>query len=227
MKTTRSKDATFTNKQKEFLCRLVLLAPIVSIMFIFLVLLVCMEMLAVVKEPRNCHSLNCTVRFQDASLGVTCGNIYNSTSITSWKCLALRLRCMSYGTVNDGRKLASHHNTWKRFGLCFNDLRESDFIKNSSVLNAADLVRELLTKDRTPKNCSLLFDKAKVSSTACKIGAEAEEPEKKRLQENTRIADVILVVLLSIGLSVFLLMCVYTRKILKLCCHLCYDDEMN
>ena len=222
---------SFTNQQKVFVCRVVLLGPIVCILSAFLVLLVCMEFAGqsgTLSDDTICQTLNCTVLYKNGSLIASCikDEVGNSTKMTN--CLEFKVLCAlgsaDSQSINRSKDQKSYDNSsWKDFGFCLHNVTKLRFLRDSLLQNGANFVRELFAKEGAFINCS--FDKAKAGTTPCSVNNDKEMPKQKRMRENTRTADTVLVVLLSLGLLAFIVMCVYTRKTLKFCCHMCYEDD--
>ena len=241
METKESTLKMFSNERKVFVCRVALLAPIVCILCVFLVLLICMEFLpeqnGAISDKNVCPTLNCTVEYENGLLNASCikGKVINSTKMTKFNCLDFKVSC-ALGTADNtsinGSKdtRRSHGNSsWNEFGFCWHDMTELGFLQDTLVENGSNFIRESFTNDG-PFNRSCSFRKVNVpmmtAGSICDISVDNETAKQKRMKENTSIVDKVLVALLSLGLVAFILMCVYTRKTLKVCCHLCYEDEI-
>ena len=244
MKTNESTFKTFSNKQKVLICRVVLLAPIVCILCVFLVLLICMELIPgqnrTTSDSSNCQTLNCTVQYNANSLDASCipSTPTNSTKRTNFNCLNFKVWCVlertdnntSIPSINGSRGARKSHgnSSWKELGFCLADLTNWGFSQDSLVENGSNFIRETFTNDEAFRNCSFHKTKARTTMTSkCVFDIDTETEQQKRMRKNTSIADAVLATFLSIGLIALFLMCVYTRKTLKVCCHMCYDDEMR
>ena len=230
MERSESKTKDFSNKQKVFICRVVLLVPVACIISVLLVLLVCMEMLSGQNETiaDACPSLNCSlVRTNgsiDASCSVTSDVSMNSAKMTNFSCFEFNVKCC----LRTDEASGSHwDDSWKDCHFCLRNLTKLGSLQDSLVKKGSRYIRELFNeaKDEPFKQCE--FAKVKEGISACSdIHNEMETPNAKRMKDNTRVADIVLLVFLSLGLVAFLSMYVYTEKALKLCCNRCYADEI-
>ena len=186
-------------------------------------------------EITNCGNLNCTVRHTVTSGGnTTLGSCKdgNSSKIMNVKCLEFTVRCAFERTDNNtsidklhGENRSRGNNSWKISKFCLKNLTMFGEWSDNFFEKGSRFVRELFIKDGKFMNCE--YDKLKVEQSPCdKVGNEKMTAKEKHMRENTKIADIVFIVLLSIGLLVFILMGVYTRKTLKLCCNMCFEDEI-
>ena len=230
MERSESKTKDFTHKQKVFICRVVLLAPVACIISVLLVLLVCMEMLSGQNETvaDTCPILNCTVVYTNGSLNASCSasNVnMDSTKMTNFSCLEFNVKC-SVGTEDASSFYLDC--SWKDCRFCLRNLTKRGWLwQDSLVKKGSRFVGELLKEAKDEPFIQCESAKVKERISACSNNHnEKETPKAKRMKNNTRIADLILTVCLSIGLVAFILMCLYTKKTLKLCCNRLYENDL-
>ena len=230
MERSESKTKDFSHKQKVFICRVVLLAPVACIISVLLVLLVCMEMLSGQNETvaDACPILNCTVVYTNGLPNASCSasNVnMNSTKMTNFSCLEFNVKC-SVGT--EGASSSHLDCSWKDCRFCLRNLtKRGSLWQDSLVKKGSRLVEELLKEEKDESFIQCESAKVKERISACSNNHnEKETPKAKRMKNNTRIADLILTVCLSIGLVAFILMCLYTKKTLKLCCNRLYENDL-
>ena len=190
-------------------------------------------------DSSNCQTLNCTVQYNASSLDAWCipSTPTNSTKLTKFTCLNFKVWCVLEATDNNtsipatngsiGARKSHGNSSWQDFGFCLADLTNWGFSQDHLVENGSNFIRETFTNDEAFTNCSFHKTKARTTTkSTCVIDTDPETQQQKRMRKNTRIADAVLAAFLSLGLIVLFFMCVYTRKTLKVCCHMCYDDEM-
>jgi hypothetical protein len=238
MKANKSTVKTFTNERKIFVCRVVLLAPIICILTVFLVLLICMEFLPGQNRTvaDGCRDLNCTAQYGASSVHASCisNTDTNSTKATKVTCLHFKVWCALeqadnntlMGSVDTSRSYGN--NSWKKLEFCLANLTQLGFSQDTLLENGSNFIREIYTNDGTFPNCALNKTKARAVTPCSRVinNIDDETAMQERMRKNTRTAGAVLAAFLSVGLLAFFLMCVYTRRTLKLCCHLCYDDEI-
>ena len=225
---SESENKDFSKKQKVFVCRVVLLAPVACIISVLLVLLVCMKMLSRPNEAVAdvCPALNCTLNSSLNNARCSATNVgMNLTKLTmkNLSCLEFRIKCDLRTEEASSRRDCS----WKDCCFCLRNLTRLGSSQDSLAEKGSRLIQELSrkAKDEQFKPCEFVKMQEGVS-TCNNIRHNKETEKQKRMKSNTQIVDIIFLVLLSLGLVAFILMCVYTEKTLKLCCNRCYGDEI-
>ena len=196
-----------TNSEKVRICRVLLLVPMASIILVVFLMLFCMKM---VPDMLKTHDdpcilyVNCSRTNESANYNQTPCSIFRKfnqfhSQNTPSECYTI---VASFTTDSSGRLQVTDKQCNLR--LCFNN--------NNGFANFTRRIRH--------KNGTFQC----VLSTRYEQNNNCTEESEGEMERNTKTTVVVFSVLLPIALVAVLIMCVFTTRVMKVCCHLCYDE---
>ena len=220
---------SFSNSEKVRICRVFLLIPVACVLVICFVLLLCMKIIPDMEtgdnfSPSSCLVVNCTVKHGDNDSVCTAplsGFEERERLITTGqKCLKTVVRFLGVGDdsekINESVLPSDDNHTEEWCYLCYDEKTKS---------NQREHFLKRWERDHNAESRCTIVDSVDLKPDNCSTHTDHEEDAGQRMRNNSKSASLVLVVILSLVLIGLFFMLLYTSTLMKLCCHLCYDEE--
>lgn len=217
----------YTNSQKVRMCRLFLLAPVACVILVCFILLVTMRLIPQMQEVDagdsigDCAVINCTAKYEnDTSYEKLCSGI-NETELFRLE----RARCLQivfrYTTDDvDIRRPVSSLSKRVEKTCTFCDKKPSNKSENTRLEGLIYYLEKW--RNGAGFRCVVRdYEKAKPDMCPSTENNKGEQ----RMEKNTKVVCLWLSAFLPLCLVAILFMSLFTSRLIKICCHLCYDEE--
>lgn len=238
---------SYSNSEKVRICRLFLLAPVACLVVVLLLMLVCMEMVpgmqkeAPIGSETDCvvvSSRNCIVTRSNSTNESTDHTLCSNSRSKSVQSEARCFKIVDWYTTEEAKErnrsvLSPDKHLRKTCSICLHNVSTQlllEFKPNNKsydggrVTNNTSVVKNITSNSR----CVVMPEDREFNLTpngTCWTSKKSGEVDRK-MEKTKVVVSLVFVVLLFLGLICFLFMCVFTEKVMRVCCHLCYDDKV-